>query len=144
MFEWYRRWKYKKDRFWRFYESSDDESIRYETAIKILKGKYKNTVFSITPKMLEEIGKFTYEWSVDKLYCDGVLEHRAHPECVKGWVLNNIIDDIVEVAMNEIIKNYRDLREQVNESEQEDRTNYSEESTEQRTVRKKGSSISSE
>jgi len=131
MMEWYRKWKYKKGRYWKFYLPGDGDHIN-GIAIEILKGKWQDLVFAIEPIILDNNGKFTYNWEIVRY---------SHDWSMVGSSISKIIDEIVEQAMNEIISNYRGLRQEVM-NEQEDRTSYSEEFVPERTVCTKNISLS--
>lgn len=147
--KWNRDRKYRKDKFYEIY--NDDEMYRNENitaAFKILKGEYKDVVFSIgTIKIGEKLSDGSAKATFDmtpikqpkKITHDLTQDEKFNK--ITGDILLVVLEDAIKSADERINSLEQELREGNNEFD-EDRANYSEEPVQKRTVRKKNTSVS--
>lgn len=146
---WYRDYKYRRGKFYEIY--SDDKLYENEShvaAFKLLKGKYKDVVFSIgTIKVGETLpdGSAKATFDVDVIQQPSKFKR----DLTLDAAFNKITSDIVLVVLEDAIKSAdermksleQELRGADNEFD-EDRTDYIEEPVQKRAVRKKNPSVS--
>lgn len=147
--KWNRDRKYRKDKFYEIYK--DDELYEDENttaAFKILKGKYKDVVFSIGKITIGETlsdGSAKANFDMTPIKQPKKFKH----DLTLDEEFNKITSDILLVVLEDAIKTAderinlleQELKEGNNEFD-EDRANYSEEPVQKRTVRKKNTSVS--
>ena len=102
-------------------------------SVKILSGKYKDVIFTYSDVVVkdEDSGQITFNILVDE------------PTFTFTKKFNKIAEDVFVQMLRESIENYKDVRQEVL-NDDENRIDYVEESTPERIVREKGTSTSSE
>jgi len=146
---WNRNRKYRKVKFYEIYTSEEVyENEEISIAFKLLKGKYKDVIFGIGGITVGE----TLSDGSAKANFD--MEVINQPKTLKGDLtlddkFNKIVGDILLVVLEDAIKTsgerMNSLKEESNGVENEfeqNRTDYSEEPVQKRTVRKKNPSVS--
>ena len=146
---WNRDRKYRRGKFYEIYTDEkvyNDENTT--AAFRILKGKYKDVVFSIGKitigeRLADGSAKANFDVNVikhpDKFKQDLTLEDNFNK--ITGDILITVLEDAIESADERMNSLEQELREGNDESD-EDRTNYIEEPVQKRAVRKKNASVS--
>jgi hypothetical protein len=147
--KWNRDRKYRKGKYYEIYhEPSVYENDNVSIAFRLLKGKYKDVVFTIGKIQIGETlsdgsakANFDIEIIQQPTKLKGDLTLREDFNRITGDILLVVLEDAIKAADERMNSLEQELHGAENEFDQ-DRANYIEEPVQKRTVRKKDSSVS--
>ena len=146
---WYRDYRYRRGKFYEIY--SDDklyENENHVAAFKILKGKYKDVVFSISAIKVGETlpdGSAKASFDVDIIQQPSKFKRDLTLDAAFSRITSDILLVVLEDAIKSADERMKSLEQELRGADDEfdeDRTDYIEEPVQKRAVRKKNPSVS--
>lgn len=145
---WYRDYKYRRGKYYEIY--SDDKLYENEShvaAFKLLKGKYKDVVFSIGAIKVGETlpdGSAKASFDVDIIQQPSKFKRDLTLDSTFSKITSDILLVVLEDAIKSADERMKSLEQELRGADNEfdeDRTDYIEEPVQKRAVRKKNPSV---